>query len=145
MKKTLFAIAPLAAALGLAGSALAATDAELTTALKGVVESNLSGYNAENAATSMSAVHTASPEYASTQAALPEQFKDLDVKGTLVDFDYMGHDDEFAVARVKIKLVGPADSGFANNTVDSLVLFHQENGVWKLWSDEVLGVEFVAK
>ena len=33
----------------------------------------------------------------------------------------------------------------ATDAVDSLVLFHQENGVWKLWSDEVLGVELGAK
>lgn len=145
MKKSILMAAGVAAGLGLAGAASAATDAELSAATKAVVESNLSGYNAENPDAAMSAVHKSSPEYASTQAALAEQFRDLDVKATLVDFDYMGHDDEFIVARVKTKLVGPPGSGFADNVVDSLVLFHQENGVWKLWSDEVLGVDFVGK
>jgi hypothetical protein len=145
MKKSILMTAGLAAGLGLAGAASAATDAELSAATKAVVESNLSGYNAENPDAAMSAVHKSSPEYASTQAALAEQFRDLDVKATLVDFDYMGHDDEFIVARVKTKLTGPPGSGFADNVVDSLVLFHQENGVWKLWSDEVLGVDFVGK
>ena len=145
MKKSILMAAGVAAGLGLAGAASAATDAELSAATKAVVESNLSGYNAENPDAAMSAVHKSSPEYASTKAALAEQFRDLDVKATLVDFDYMGHDDEFIVARVKTKLVGPPGSGFADNVVDSLVLFHQENGVWKLWSDEVLGVDFVGK
>ena len=145
MKKSILMAAGVAAGLGLAGAASAATDAELSAATKAVVESNLSGYNAENPDAAMSAVHKSSPEYASTQAALAEQFRDLDVKATLVDFDYMGHDDEFIVARVKTKLVGPPGSGFADNVVDSLVLFHQENGVWKLWTDEVLGVDFVGK
>ena len=145
MKKSILMAAGLAAGLGLAGAASAATDAELSAAVKGVVESNLSGYNAENPDAAMSAVHKSSPEYASTKAALAEQFRDLDVKATLVDFDYMGHDDEFVVARVKTKLVGPPGSAFVNNVVDSLVLFHQENGVWKLWSDEVLGVQLDAK
>jgi hypothetical protein len=69
----------------------------------------------------------------------------LHVKAELVDFRYMGHDDEFVVARVKTRLVAPPGSGFEDNVVDSLVAFHQEGGVWKVWSDEVLGVEFVAK
>jgi hypothetical protein len=145
MKSMILVAVPLAAVLGLAGAASATTDAELSAAVKGVVESNLSGYNAESPDAAMSAVHKSSPEYASTKAALAEQFSDLDVKATLVEFDYMGHDDEFVVARVKTKLVGPPGSAFVDNVVDSLVLFHQENGVWKLWSDEVLGVEFVAK
>jgi hypothetical protein len=145
MNRKILVAMPIAALLGLAGAASAATDAELSTATKAVVESNLSGYNAENPDAAMSAVHKSSPEYASTKAALAEQFRDLDVKATLVDFDYMGHDDEFVVARVKTKLVGPPGSAFVDNVVDSLVLFHQEGGVWKLWSDEVLGVEFVTK
>lgn len=145
MKRTILAAAALAAVLGVADAARAATEAELSAAMKGVVESNLSGYNAENADATMSAVHTNSPEYASTKAALAEQFRDLDVKATLVDFDYMGHDDEFVVARVKTRLMGPPGSDFVDNVVDSLVLFHQENGVWKLWSDEVLGVEIEPK
>ena len=46
-------------------------------------------------------MHTKSPEYDRTQKALPEQFRAMDLDVKLVDFKYMGHDDEFAVARVK--------------------------------------------
>ena len=88
-------------------------------------------------------VHTKSPDYDTTKAALTEQFADLDVTSELVDFDYVGHDDEFAVARVKMKTTGKPDSGFVGNTVDSMVIFHMEGGAWKLWSDKVLGVEIL--
>ena len=53
----------------------------------------------------------------------------------------MGHDDEFAVARIKAKTTGKPGSGFADNTVDAIVLFHQENGQWKLWSEDILGID----
>ena len=143
MTRMLRTVALLAATLGLPMAALAA-DATLDAKLKGVVEENIRGYNAEDAAAALAVVHKASPEYEPTKAALEEQFRDLDVKATLVDFRTMGHDDEFVVARVKTRFDGPDGSGFQDNVVDSIVLFHQEGGVWKLWSDEVLGVELQA-
>jgi hypothetical protein len=142
MKTTICAVVQLAALLGLAAVAGAEED-QTGVALKTVVEDNLRAYNAKDAAGSMRTVHTRSPQYDTTNAALPEQFKELDVKASLVDFKYMGHDDEFAVARVKIKIEGPAGSPFVSNTTDNIFLFHQEGGVWKVWTDDVLGVNFV--
>ena len=109
------------------------------------MEANLRAYDAKDADGAMRSVHTRSPEYEPTRAAMAEQFRDLAVTATLVDFRYMGHDDEFAVARVKTKLVGPPGSDFTDNVTDSVVLFHQEGGTWKLWSDEVLGVQLDPK
>jgi hypothetical protein len=141
MTKALWA-AVLAALLSLPVAAGAADDDELATALKSVVEANLRAYDAENADEVMRSVHTRSPQYDTTKAALAEQFADLDVSAKLTDFDYMGHDDEFAVARVKIQVEGPPGSTFVNNTTDNIILFHQEGGIWKLWTDQVLGVDF---
>ena len=90
-------------------------------------------------------MHKSSPEYDSTKAALAAQFRNFDVKAELIDFRYMGHDDEFVVARVKTRFVAPSGSGFNDNVVGSLVAFHQDGGVWKLWSEEVLGVQFDVK
>jgi hypothetical protein len=47
------------------------------------------------------------------------------------------------VARVKLKTVATDDAAFQNNIVDSIMLFHQEDGVWKAWSDHILGVELI--
>jgi hypothetical protein len=62
---------------------------------------------------------------------MEEQFRDLPVTAQLADFNYMGHDNEFAVARMKLKIAGPPTSKFQNNVVDEIMLFHQENGTWK--------------
>jgi len=64
-------------------------------------------------------------------------------KTELVSLTYIGHDDEFAVARVKSKTTGKAESGFVNNIVDAIVIFHQEGGKWKMWSEDILGVQAV--
>jgi hypothetical protein len=142
MRTTICAVVQLAALLGLA--AVAGADEDPTgVALKGVVEDNLRAYNAKDAAAAMRSVHTKSPQYESTNAALTQQFREMDIKARLIDFKYMGHDDEFAVARVKIKVEGAAGSPFVSNTTDNIFLFHQEGGIWKVWTDDVLGVDFV--
>jgi hypothetical protein len=134
------------AALGLAWLACGAMparadDEALAAALRKVVEGNFAAYNKEDLAASMALIDTKSPDYETTKAALLSQFKDLDVTTELVSFTYIGHDDEFAVARIKAKTVGKPSSTFANNTVDAIVLFHQENGAWKLWGEDILGVQ----
>jgi hypothetical protein len=134
-------IVALVALLGLTVGAGAADD-KLEATLRGVVEDNLRAYDSKDAEAAVRSVHTRSPQYDPTKAALAEQFKDLAVSAKLDGFTYMGHDDEFAVARVKIKVEGPPGSVFVNNTTDNIILFHQEGGIWKLWTDEVLGVDF---
>lgn len=127
----------------LAAQPAVAEDDPLATALRGAVAGNIAAYDKEEVDAAMAFVHTKSPDYDTTKAALTEQFADLDVTSELVDFDYVGHDDEFAVARVKMKTTGKPDSGFVGNIVDSMVIFHMEGGAWKLWSDKVLGVEIL--
>jgi hypothetical protein len=136
-------VAVLATFLAVAAGTGAADKNPLPTTLRGVVEDHVRAYNAHDVQGAMRDVHTQSPEYDSTKAAMEQQFRDTPVTAQLVDFKYMGHDDEFAVARMKLKIGGPPTSQFQNNVVDEVMLFHQENGTWKLWSDEVLGVEFV--
>jgi hypothetical protein len=135
-------VVQLAALLGLAAVAAGAADDELAATLRGVVEENLRAYDAEDARGVQRTMHTRSPEYSPTVTAVTRQLDDDDLTVRLVDFKYMGHDDEFAVARVKIKVEGPPGSVYVNNTTDNIVLFHQEGGTWKLWTDEILGVEF---
>jgi hypothetical protein len=141
MTTTSRVIVPLAALLGIAGAAGAADD-KLATTLQGVVQENLRAYDAEDADGVLRTMHSRSPEYGRTKAALPDQFAAEDLTVQLVDFRYMGHDDEFAVARVKTKLTAPPGSDFDDNVVDSIMLFHREGGLWKLWSDDVIGVAF---
>jgi hypothetical protein len=125
----------------IAGPAAASED-ELDASVRGVMEEHLRAYNAEDVEAALRTIHTRSPDYETMRAAMTEQFGALGVKAELLDFRTLGHDDEFVVARTRLKLVGAPGDDFQNNVTDNLVLFHQEGGVWKLWSDEILGGEF---
>ena len=132
----------LTAALGLlclAGPAAA----QLAPALEYVWGKNLEAFNKEDGAGVMATIDTRSPDFGPTSAALDALFKDRDQKAQLLDFVLMGHDDEFAVARVKTRTTDKPGSGFTNNVVDAIVVFHQENGDWKLWSEQILGVQIL--
>lgn len=132
----------LLALIGVGSSPALADDAALAAALEQVVVDNAAAYDREDVAATMGTIATKSPNYDSTQADLATQFTDLELKPEVVGFQYIGHDDEFAVARAKIKTVAtPKSAGFTDNTVDAILIFHQDGGVWKLWAEEVLGVE----
>jgi len=128
----------------LSGSALSAPafvmDGPLMASLRQVAAGNFEAYNKKDINALLQGIDSRSPDYAATKQAAEAQFKALDVTTELVDFVYMGHDDEFAVARVKAKTTGKPGSGFADNTVDAITLFHQEQGQWKLWSENILAV-----
>ena len=130
--------------LTVAGDASAAGhDDGLGPVLRQVVEGNLAAYNREDPMAAMEFVHSKSPEYGTTQAALKGQFEVMDARSELVGFTYIGHDDEFAVARVKLKTMDKSGEDFSTNVIDTITVFHQEDGVWKYWSDHILGVELV--
>lgn len=118
-----------------------AEDDGLAEALKSQVAGHVAAYDKKDAATAMSFVDTRSPDYESTKEAVTEQLQGPEVDVKLAGFDYVGHDDEFAYARVKLKSTGKPDSGFVDNTVDSVMIFHYQDGAWKLWTQKVLGVD----
>ena len=131
-------------ALLLSGSTVAFAekgDDSLADELRALVTGQVAAYDKKDATAAMSFVDTASPDYDSTKDALAEQFAGPEVSVSLADFKYVGHDDEFAVARVKLKSTGKPDSGFVDNTVDSMMIFHFQNGAWKIWTEKVLGVD----
>jgi hypothetical protein len=130
----------IAALVGFGSAPALADDAALETALRQTVTGNLSAYDRKDADRTMGYIHSKSPDYEPTRNALAGQFKDLNLTTELVGFKYIGHDDEFAVARVIAKTTAKPGTDFNNNVVDAIVIFHQENGQWKLWSEEILGV-----
>ena len=142
MKRLGVIIASLSLAMA-AGTTVAGRDQGLTETFRQLVEDKLAAFNREDASATMRYIHTKSPEYDSTQGALKDQFAAMDARTELVDLRYMGHDDEFAVARVKLKTVNESDAPFEANIVDTIAVFHLEDGVWKYWSDYILGAEFV--
>lgn len=113
--------------LNVASRPALADDEALAETLHGVVERHLDAYDREDAE--------------ATKEKIATEFPDLDVKPELVAFSYIGHDGEFAVARVKTKTVAePGQDEFVGNVTDAIVVFHAEDGVWKLWGEHLLGV-----
>ncbi len=129
-----------ALALGLAAPASA--DAQLAAALRQLAQEHVDAYDREDEDGTLRTIHSNSPQFDTTRELLAQQFPNQDVTVTLVEFRYIGHDDEFAYARVKKKVVAESDD-FADNVVDALFLFHHENGTWKLWSSHIIGVELI--
>jgi hypothetical protein len=131
-------------ALLLSGSTAAFADKDDDSpadALRAAVTGQVAAYDKKDLTAAMSFVDTASPDYDSTKAAIAEQFEGPAVSVQVADFKYIGHDDEFAVARVKLKSTAKPDSGFVDNTVDSIMIFHFQDGAWKIWTEKVLGVD----
>jgi hypothetical protein len=134
----------MAMLLGIVVTARAADD-KLAATLRGVVEENVRAYDARDTDAFLRTLHPQSAGYEATRAILSDQFREGDIKATLVDFRYIGHDDEFAIARVKTKTMAPPGStDFQSNVTDSIMLFHLDpnSRTWKLWSDDVIGVQF---
>lgn len=141
MKTRISALAALALAVTFSGVARAADD-DLAAALEKVSKDQIAAFNKEDASATMAFAYTKAPGFEAAKAELGPLFKDTDARAEQVGFKYVGHDDEFAVARVKVK-VSSAEPGFQNNIVDTLMIFHTEGGAWKVWDTYVLGSEFV--
>jgi hypothetical protein len=140
MKTRILAIAALLV-VATAATAARADDA-LASALEKVSKDQIAAFNREDAAGTLSYAYTKSPGYDTAKAELATLFAGANAKGEQVGFQYMGHDDEFAVARVKVKVTG-ADAGFQNNVVDALMIFHMESGSWKVFDTYLLGGQLV--
>jgi len=136
-------ILALAAVLGVTSASAAHADDALASALEKVSKDQIAAFNREDAAATLAYAHTKSPTYAAAQEALAATFSDLDAKAEQVSFRFIGHDDEFALARVRVKVTAPGTEGFYGNVVDTITLFHQEGGSWKVWDSYLVAEELV--
>src|SRR5262245_32732348 len=137
MKTSSLALA--AAVLGVGFAQAARADDPLASTLEKVSKDQIAAFNREDAAAVMAYSHTKSPSYDETRTALSSLFGDVDAKAEQVSFQYIGHDDEFGLARVKVKVTAPGAEGFYDNLVDTIVIFHQEGGKWKVWDAYLVG------
>jgi hypothetical protein len=137
MKNLMIALAALL--LGVTSGRAALAD-DLAAVLEKVTKDQIAAFNKEDVDATLAFAYTKSPAYDTARADLPKLFAEEDAKGELVDFKYIGHDDEFAVARVKVKVTAD-EAGFQDNIVDSLMLFHFENGAWKVFDSYLLAAK----
>lgn len=135
---------PVLAALVLSTSSTAArADEALANALEKVSKDQIAAFNRKDADATMGYAYTKSPAYDEAKDALASLFSEADAKAEQVSFQYIGHDDEFAVARVKVKVTAKDAPGFQNNVVDALMIFHMEGGRWKVFDSYLLGSQVI--
>jgi len=115
-------------------------DDTLAGSLEQVSKDQIAAFNREDIAATMSFAHTKSPTYdEAAKEMVTNDFKTEDLKAEELSFQYIGHDDEFAYARVKVKVTSSGTKGFDDNIMDTVTLFHQEGGTWKVWDTYLIG------
>ncbi|HHI93227.1 MAG TPA: hypothetical protein ENK04_06895 [Gammaproteobacteria bacterium] len=118
-------------------------NSEITDVLKNNILNNLKYIQEEDADRSMSTMHSQSPAYLPTKNMLPQIFGSYKLSYELLSFKFIAYDGDLAYARVKQstkKISGPA---FRNNEIDMVQLFRKESGVWKLWAQVNIDIEYI--
>ena len=144
LRLRIFALLLLASCFLLPIASAQNTDsAEVEAAIQTTLEQNFTAANEEDVVGYLLTVHFDSPVYVVTQDALEPQFRRYDLDFELLELRLLTVDGDYAVARGKQKVTKLGESDFEDNITEALYVFHQELGVWKLWQQSPLEVEFL--
>ncbi|VAW88068.1 hypothetical protein MNBD_GAMMA16-2017 [hydrothermal vent metagenome] len=92
----------------------------------------------------MKTIHPESPAAMHIKTGLEQIFPVFDLNVSLVEFSFVGLDNNYAMARVKQKMEkvsGPAS--FKSHVNEQLLVFKQEAREWKIWQAVMLDVEYL--
>ncbi|TDO98961.1 hypothetical protein [Marinomonas balearica] len=120
-----------------------ATYADTASEINAAIVANFKHTQSEDAAAALNDLHSESPAYLSTKQALQQVFSTYDLKYELLNYQFVGEDSEYAYAKIKqrtSKVSGPA---FDNNELEMLMIFKQEHGIWKIWTQVNLSLSFL--
>ena len=142
MKKyyTIIAIL-LVACLGL--TVALSQDGGIAEEIEAVVMENLRATQAEDLHAMLNTIHSESPLYSQTEEMATVLFENYDVNYGLLVFRYIEQDDEYAIARLKYSAQKSAGPDFNDNNLDTIHVFREENGSWKIWSMAILEIEYI--
>ena len=129
--------------LSLLYSQITLSNENISDEIRKVVDANLLYMETENVDGVMSTVHTQSLSYLPTKDALSQIFGNYKLEYVIEDYSFIGHDGELAYVRVKQATNKVSGLTFQNNRLDMLQVFKKENGVWKLWAQANLEVEYI--
>jgi hypothetical protein len=101
---------------------------------------NLKAAQAEDLPGMMKTFHRQSPLYQWTKKKTTEIFKAYNLDYQLLSFKYISRDGEYAFARTRYRIRKISGPAFQNKEMDTLQIFRQEKGEWKLWSQAILEV-----
>lgn len=116
-------------------------DQEFIDKLEKVVKANCAANQKEEVAAAVATIHPKSPSFAATEQVTKQLFEALDLDYTMTGFHFIGRDDTYAVARVKIRTTKrDGKAAFQNNTADFMITFRQDGDEWKVWSQNILEI-----
>ena len=120
----------------------AAGEDETAKATRQTLEGGIAAFNKEDLDTTLKTLHSNSPNYKVSKERISRIFHDHDVAMELVEFDYVGETEPYAIARAKVKSTKKSDTKFKNNTTESLYIFKKQDNQWKLWGEYELQTVF---
>lgn len=117
--------------------------ADTPTEIKEVIVENLAHTQNEDIAAAMANIHSQSPLYLSTQQVLEQLLPLYDLKYTLLEYTFIGEDEEYAYAKVKQRTSKVDGPDFKNNELEAMQVFKKEEGIWKLWTQANLSILYI--
>ncbi len=121
----------------------AAAEKDIEKELNAVITANFKAYEIENIEKVMETVHSESPGFEATKEFSSQIFPVYDIKYELLSFKFIAFEGEYALGRVKQKTSKVSGPEFKDNIIDAIVIFKQEAGRWKLWSQATLELEYI--
>lgn len=119
------------------------SDEDVAEEIKEVVFENLRATQVEDMDAMLATVHSESPLYAQTEELATMLFENYDLSYELQLFRYIEQDGEYAIVRLEFSAQKVAGAEFNDNILDSIHVFRQENGDWKIWSMAILEIEYI--
>ncbi len=120
-----------------------APDQDLGAALRKVIVENLDAYEKEDLARVLATVHTQALGYLATKQATLEMFSEFDLHYELLEFRFLSLDGEYAMVRAKQKTMKVNGPAFRDSIVETVIIFKQEEGRWKFWTQAILDVQIL--
>ena len=140
MKK--FTIIALLLIVGFGITFVFSQDENIEAELDVLVDENLRATQAEDMDAMLLTLHSDSPAFQQTKQMSEVLFPQYDIVYEKRIFRFIGLDGDYALGRFKFcasKIAGPE---FQDNCLDTIHVFKQENGNWKIWSMATLEIEF---
>lgn len=119
------------------------SDEDVAEEIRQVVLENLRATQVEDMEAMLATIHSDSPVYAQTQELATMLFENYDVSYEVQLFRYIEQDDEYAVVRLEYSSEKVAGGEFNDNILDTIHVFRQEQGDWKIWSMAILEIEYI--
>lgn len=111
--------------------------------VKQVLEQNLHASQQKNSDAYMATVHTQSLSWDITRQQIKGIFDNFDLSYHLDAFELVAQDDEYVYTKVWLTTKKIKGAAFKNNRLQALIVFKQERGEWKIWSQANMQITYL--